>query len=295
MDQADKLRDMISQRRGNDYLKHTLDARVIAVTSGKGGVGKTNFAINLAIQMRKLNKRVILIDTDFGLANIEVLFGVNPKYNFGDVLSGLVDVETALMNGPMDIPFLSGGSGITAMSNINERQMNVLIDSFAQLDSMTDVIIIDTGAGVTRSVINFIRASKETILITTPDPTSVTDAYALVKTVRETTRELPVFKLVVNRVENPNEGADISEKLSRVCSRFLGIKLSSLGNIPNDPYLSRAVKRQQPVSLLYPNAESSRCIEAIATNLLHMPAVQKPAGLRAFVQKLVGVMSGSGG
>lgn len=290
MDQANRLRDMVLQRRETELSSMT--SRVIAVTSGKGGVGKSNIAVNLAIQMRRLGKRVIIIDTDFGLANVEVLFGVNPKYNFGDVLSGLVDVQAALTVGPMDIPFLSGGSGITAMSNVTERQMNLLIESFLYLDDMTDFIIIDTGAGVSRSVLNFVKASKETILVTTPDPTSITDVYALIKTVRDTTRELPEFKLVVNRVENPDEGADIYDKLSRVCDRFLGIKLMSLGNIPNDPHLSRAVKRQQPVSLLYPNAESTRCLEAICVKLLNVAPVEKKTGIRSFVSRLVGVLGG---
>ncbi|MDR1665063.1 MAG: P-loop NTPase [Clostridiales bacterium] len=307
-DQAEKLRSLVQNRTKDqpepvDILearkqqliqpslsRPKLSARVIAITSGKGGVGKTNVAINIAIHMRRQGKRVVMLDTDFGLANIEVLFGVNPKYNFGDVLSGLVSIEAAMSTGPMGVQFLSGGSGLTALSNITEEQMAVLVDSFSFLNEMADIILIDTGAGVSKSVVNFVKAAQEAIVVTTPDPTSVTDAYALIKTVKDTClqEELPEFKLIVNRVDSPSEGVDVYEKLGGVCGRFLGIRLSSLGNIPHDPHLTKAVKKQQPVSLMFPNTDSARCLEAIANKLLDMKPVGKKAGLRSFVLKLVG-------
>jgi flagellar biosynthesis protein FlhG len=310
-DQAERLREIVKrQREAADPIResvdileerkeeltrptatrHTMQSRIIAVTSGKGGVGKTNFAINVAIHLRKQNKRVVLLDTDFGLANVEVLFGVNPKHHFGDVLAGLISVEGAMSVGPMGILFLSGGSGLTALSNVTEAQMAVLTDSFEYLDTLADIIIIDTGAGVSRSVVNFIKASGEAILVTTPEPTSITDAYALIKTVRDACGgvDLPAFKLVVNRVENPAEGTDVYEKLSGVCKRFLQLDIESLGNIPYDPSLVKAVKNQQPVALIYPNADSTRCLEAIAHKLISIPTIEKKRGIKSFIMKLTG-------
>jgi len=315
-DQAERLREIVQRQReiteplnlGVDILeerkleltqataKPATPARVIAVTSGKGGVGKTNVAINIAIYLRKQQKRVVLLDTDFGLANVEVLFGVNPKSNFGDVLSGQTSIEAALTIGPLGVQFLSGGSGLTALSDISEEQMSVLTDSFEFLDAIADVIIIDTGAGVSKSVINFIKAANDAIIVTTPDPTSITDAYALIKTVKDACGEdeLPEFKLVVNRVDSPAEGIEVYEKLGGVSGRFLSLKLGSLGNIPFDQHLVRAVKNQQPVSLMFPNSDSSRCLEAIAHKLIdvkqaHSPKPsEKKKGLRSLVMRLTG-------
>ena len=306
-DQAERLRNLVQQHKETiealDIIetrkqeliqpagvKTSLTSRVVAITSGKGGVGKTNLAVNLAIFMRKLHKRVTLLDTDFGLANVEVLCGVNPKYNFGDVLEKNVSVESALAIGPMGMQFLSGGSGLTGLSNITEEQMSVLIDSFAFLDAMADFIIIDTGAGVSKAVVNFVKAANEAIVITTPDPTSITDAYALIKTIHESCggEDAPEFKLVVNRVDSPAEGVEIYEKLGGVCGRFLGVKLTSLGSIPYDPHLVKAVKAQQPVSLIFPGAASSRCIEAIASKMINVKTPEKKNNIKSFIMKLTG-------
>jgi flagellar biosynthesis protein FlhG len=265
-----------------------MTARMITISSGKGGVGKSNFTINLAISLRKQNKRVIIIDADFGLANVEVLFGIIPKYNVGNVLAEQISMEDALTVGPMGIMFLSGGSGLTALSDITEDQMTVMINNFIQLDKMADIILIDTGAGMSKSVVNFIKATRETILVTTPDPTAVTDVYALIKTVKDSSTELPVFKLVVNRIDEPAEGFDIYDKLSSVCERFLDIKLESLGSIPYDAYLKRSVKKQSPVSILYPNSISTQKIEAICRQLLDMPPLPTKVNVRSFLSKLFG-------
>jgi flagellar biosynthesis protein FlhG len=192
----------------------------------------------------------------------------------------------------MGVQFLSGGAGLTALSDITEQQTAVLIDSFDFLNGIADVIIIDTGAGLSRAVVNFVKAAQEAVIVTTPDPTSVTDAYALIKTVREACGgvDMPDFKLIVNRVESADEGVDIYEKLGSVCGRFLSLPLQSLGSIPHDQNLVRAVKKQKPVSLLFPNADSTKSIEAIAQKLLNIaPApVEKRQGLRGFVLRLTG-------
>jgi flagellar biosynthesis protein FlhG len=297
MDQAYKLRELVKQQNEEADItpdkdvpapKTVMTARMITISSGKGGVGKSNFTVNLAIHLRKQNKRVIIIDADFGLANVEVLYGIIPKYNAGNVLTGQIGMENALTVGPLGVMFLSGGSGLTALSDISEEQMSLLIEGFAQLDEMADIILIDTGAGMSKSVLNFIRATQETIVVTTPDPTSITDAYALIKTIKEGVGGLPEIKLLVNRIDDPNEGIEIYDKLNAVCERFLGIKLENLGSVPYDKLLGRSVKKQSPVSILYPDAESAKSIEAVTRRLLDIPPVEKKTNIRSFLSKLLG-------
>ncbi|MDR3091339.1 MAG: MinD/ParA family protein [Clostridiales bacterium] len=269
--------------------KPALTSRLITVTSGKGGVGKTNFTINLALSLAKTGKRVIVMDADFGLANIEVLLGIIPKYSLADVLSGRREVAEAITEGPLGVKFLSGGSGLREMANITGGQIAGVIDRFAYLDSISDVILIDTGAGITDSVINFIKASGESIIITTPEPTSITDAYAVIKASREESDTLPSMKLVVNRVDDPSEGEEVFAKLSKVSKRFLNIDLISLGSIPYDSNLVRAVKRQQPVIISYPDTAASKAITHITNRLFDVSLSGEPRGIMGFMTRFVRV------
>jgi len=290
MDQAGKLRDLVKKRETAPEPVEPLQARVITITSGKGGVGKSNLAVNLALQMSKLGKRVVIVDADLGLANIEVLLGLMPRYSFGDILSGNKTMEEALTNGPEGIKFLSGGSGLVGLANISDKQMSAVLNGFDYLDQVADIIIIDTGAGIARPVVNFIKASRETIVITTPEPTSITDAYAIIKTVKEEKSAMPEFKIVVNRVDDYREGIEIFDKLNKVTQRFLQVELQYLGTIPYDANLVKSVKRQQPVSLGYPNSGSTKSIENISLRLLNAERrVEKPEGFRSFVNRLVHV------
>ncbi|MCL1846170.1 MAG: MinD/ParA family protein [Defluviitaleaceae bacterium] len=293
MDQAQRLRELMAQ---NAYApepiaeKTTMNARIIAVASGKGGVGKSNFSINLAIQMRKLGKRVVIIDADFGLANVEILLGVAPKHTVVDVLNGTVDMESALTIGPMGCMFLSGGSGMAALAELDDRQILRLTDGFAQLDSLADFILIDTRAGISNTVVNFIRAASDTIVVTTPDPTAIADAYTLIKSVKTTMPDVGMLKLVVNCAVNDAEAQEVFEKLNGVSGRFLEIKLKYLGSIPFDSYLVRAVRKQKPVSIQYPFAESANRYGEICANLLDMEAGKKNS-IQNFVMKLIGKFS----
>lgn len=294
MDQANNLRNLINQNNIQQRQpKLDLSSRVITVTSGKGGVGKTNFSLNLAIQFSKFNKRVVIIDADFGLANIEVLFGILPKYNLADVLRGERDVEEVLTDGPMGIKFISGGSGLKELSNITEKQLNYFINNFSYLDAISDIIIIDTGAGISKSVVNFIKASDETIIVTTPEPTSVTDAYALIKTIKEESHnnKIPDFKVVVNRVDDDEEGNDIYNKISRASGKFLGVPLQNLGYIPYDKFLVKAVKHQEPATICFPNCEFTKAIENISKRLMNIKVGQSPEenGIRGFMKRLVNI------
>ncbi len=296
IDQANKLRSIVKTRSELEALsfeKKEMNARIITITSGKGGVGKTNFALNLAIELRKQQKRVTIIDADFGLANIEVLCGVIPRYNFGDVLNRNTTIKDALTNGPMDVKFISGGSGLGELANLSDEEQAVILNHLDVLDDVSDIILIDTGAGISKTVINFIKASNEAIIITTPEPTSITDAYAIIKTIKESKNNIPEFKIVVNRVDDYKEGLEIFEKLNKVSERFLDISLTHLGSIPYDNQLIKAVKRQQPVNIAFPNCEVAKAIENISLRVLNMNAksVKSEDGMKSFIRRLTNIFS----
>ena len=178
MDQAEQLRSII---KANNIQKSL--ARVIAVTSGKGGVGKSSTSINLAIQLRKLGQRVIILDADFGLANIEIMFGIMPKNNLSDVIYQGKSISEIITWGPMEVGFISGGSGIAELSNLSRNYLVSIIRNLSELDSIADIIIVDTGAGISDAVLEFLIASGEILLVTTPEPTSITDSYSLMKAI----------------------------------------------------------------------------------------------------------------
>jgi len=292
MDQANRLRELMRQQSvENEYQgqeqKSVMVSRVIAVASGKGGVGKSNFATNLAIHMRKLGKRVVIIDADFGLANVEILLGVAPKHSVSDVLNGKINMDEALTTGPLGVMFLSGGTGLSALNELTDSQLLRLTDGFLQLDSLTDCIIIDTRAGLSNAVINFIKAAADTIVVVTPDPTAIADAYALIKSVKSAMPDVSELKMVINCSVSDAEANEVFEKLSGVSRRFLGIKLSLLGSIPYDTSLIRAVRKQQPVSIMFPHAESSVRFRNICAKILQME-VEKKGSIQNFVLKLIG-------
>lgn len=262
MDQAEQLRNIMKQQN-----KQQCSARVITVTSGKGGVGKSNVSVNLAIQMSRLGKRTVILDADFGLANIEVMLGIRPKYNLADMMFRGRDVREIICRGPEEIGFISGGSGLREMTNLNKDQILSLVHTMYELDRYADVVIIDTGAGISDTVIELVAASSEVLLVATPEPTSITDAYALLKTLHrhdgfENGRSS--IKMVGNRIQSYDEGKELYFKLNTVVNKFLGMEIEYLGAIPYDENLSKAVMQQQPVSLAYPDAPSARALLELA-------------------------------
>ncbi len=266
MDQAESLRNIIKQQE----QKQVSSSRVITVTSGKGGVGKSNTAINLALQFKRMGKRVIILDADFGLANIEVMFGVIPQYNLSDIMYKGKDLKEIIMQGPEGVGFISGGSGIAKMVNLDSEQIKRLVYKMAELEKMADVVIIDTGAGISPSVLEFVAASAEVILVTTPEPTSITDAYALLKALNMFSgfeRNDTHIRVLCNRVNSESEGQILYEKMSMLVDRFLNINLSMLGCIPQDYLVTKSVMKQKPVSIMYPNSAASKAYEAAAKNL----------------------------
>ncbi len=265
MDQAENLRKMMKEQTSPRRV-----ARVITVTSGKGGVGKSSISVNLAIALSKLGKRVVIIDADFGLANVEVMLGIRPQYNLADLMFRGKNLTDIITEGPDSIGFISGGSGIQELTNLTKDQIVYLIQKLVELDQKADVVIVDTGAGIADSVLEFVAASSEVILVATPEPTSITDAYALLKTLNRKTDVVlqdTVIKMVANRIDSYDGGKELYEKLSLVVNKFLDLKLEYLGALPQDPIVSKAVMLQKPALNVYPNSQFSKTLMSFAENL----------------------------
>lgn len=268
MDQAEQLRNVI--KRQNQSLPPR--ARLIAITSGKGGVGKSNLAVNLAIQLQKQGKKVLIFDADLGLANVEVMFGAIPKYNLGDLIYRGMNIQDIITPGPLGIGFISGGSGIMGMNNLTKGQISFLVHNLAQLDSMADIVIVDTGAGIADSVMEFVLACPEILLVTTPEPSSLTDSYSLLKALHRNPnfrRNETVINVVANKVTSVDEGQTVYDKLNSVVTQFLQGKVNYLGMVPQDAALEKAVRQQQTVSMYAPGSNASRAFEILASNLLN--------------------------
>lgn len=269
MDQAERLRNMVKASKKN-RLK---TARLITVTSGKGGVGKSNTSVNLAVQLQNMGYRVIIFDADFGLANVEVMFGAIPKYNLSDLIFHGMTLEEIVIEGPMGVRFISGGSGVEELSNLTTEKVRFLAGKLVQLDQMADIVIVDTGAGISDSVLEFVKMSKEVILVTTPEPTSIMDSYALLKTLRHKEGFDPNYTEIYvlgNRVMERGEGLALYEKLKVVVDKFLEMRLHYLGSIPYDIGVSRAIMQQKPISIVNKLSKVSLAYEEIARKLLEM-------------------------
>lgn len=286
MDQAEQLRIIKASKQTRPL------ARVITVTSGKGGVGKSNMSINLAIWFRKMGKRVIILDADFGLANIEIMFGAVPKHNLSDLIYQGKSIKDVITMGPMEVGFISGGSGISGMTNLSRENLTYIIQNLAQLDAMADIIIVDTGAGISDAVLEFLVASGEIILVTTPEPTSITDSYSLLKALYKHPRfeeEYTKVKMVANRVRNEKEGQVLFGKLNAVVTRYLKIPMTYLGSVPQDDQVTQAVMQQNPVSIQNPNAKASQAYERIAYRLCDREEElsQPRRGMAAFFTNII--------
>lgn len=266
MDQAEQLRNVIKMNPMPRPL-----ARVITVTSGKGGVGKSNTSINLACQLKKLGRRVIILDADFGLANIEIMFGTVPKHNLCDLIYQGKNITDIITWGPMDIGFISGGSGIAGLSNLSKNYLSYIIQNLEKLDAIADIIIIDTGAGISDAVLDFLVASGEILVVATPEPTAITDSYSLLKALNRHprfSREDSQIKVIANKVTGEEEGEIMYNKLNTVVNRYLKLPMVYLGAIPQDHQLEAAVMQQTPVSIYKPNSKSASAYERMAYALV---------------------------
>ncbi len=267
MDQAQQLRNVIKKQNQKDIKA----ARVLTITSGKGGVGKSNLAVNLAVQLSRKGQRVIIFDADFGLANVEVMFGVIPQYNLSDFIYRGKSIKDIITPGPEGIGFISGGSGVIGLNNLYREQILRLVKNIGELNELADFIIIDTGAGVSDQVLEFVLASPEVLLVTTPEPSSLTDSYSLLKALYRNPnfiKDGTKIHVVANKVNSNEEGHMVYERLHAVVDQFLDGEINFLGMIPQDAELERSVRQQKTVSLNDPNAEATKAFEVLATNLL---------------------------
>ena len=282
MDQAENLRNEVK-------LRHKKPTQIFTITSGKGGVGKSNVAVNLAVWFRRMGKRVIIFDGDFGLANVEVMFGTIPKHDLSDVIYKGMDIREAVTKGPMDIGFISGGSGIVALNNLKDDQITLLVENLSLLSEMCDILIVDTGAGIADNVLRFVLASPEVLLITTPEPSSLTDSCSLGKAMVRN----PDFvegnsriRLIANKVTSNQEADQVFKKIDSVVRRFLGGKLDYAGMVPMDSALEKAVRKQKIVSLESPSSKSSRCFYEIASDLIGEKYESNDKGISRFFKFL---------
>ena len=259
-------------------------ARVIAITSGKGGVGKTNFAVNLAIAMQQVGKRVIVVDADLGMANVDVVLGTMSRYHMLSLLEKDVELSDVLISGPYDVNYISGGSGIEEATECTYEERELLMEKLSACGSLADIILVDTGAGLGKNVLDFILAADEVLLLSTPEPTSLTDAYAVLKAY-SMYAENKNIKLVMNRVYNDTESHEAVRKLSHTSQKFLKLPVICLGSIYEDKSVLDAVRKQQPFLVASPNSVASRCVRAMAKRLLFGQEVKVKRGWKGFLQQ----------
>lgn len=286
-DQAQKLRELIStskRKNSNDAVQEVRDARVITISSGKGGVGKTNFTVNLAIALSRRNFRVSVIDADLGLANVDVIMGVVPKYTLTHVIKNEMDIREVVLEGPEGIKVISGGSGVMELVNIDAEALENLIESLAFLNDESEFILVDTGAGLSQNVMSFIRAASEVILVVTPDPSAITDAYALIKNITAQDKQI---RIVINRVESNKEGQDVFNKIHSAAKKFLKVDVENLGFIYEDPNVRKSVRQQIPFTVSSPNCLASKGIDLIAASLTSgKETPENVKGFDVFLSKL---------
>ncbi|MCL2084978.1 MAG: MinD/ParA family protein [Oscillospiraceae bacterium] len=287
-DQASALRQIVHNIKQQRDRAPDSGARVVTVTSGKGGVGKTNFAVNFAIALSKKGLRVLIVDADFGLANVDVVMGVTPAHDLSWVVNRHGEIKDVITDGPNGVRIISGGSGVFDLLNINSRQLSGVVSKLLQLDDLADVILFDTGAGISKNILKLIESSHEVIIITTPEPPAIMDAYALVKSIVSGGSENRArLRLVVNRAESAEDAEDALAKFSAVVQLYLKTELDILGYMLNDPLVGRAVRQQQPFILSHPRSVPSRNIDGIAWKFLDMTPEGRGLTFKSFLNNFI--------
>jgi flagellar biosynthesis protein FlhG len=286
-DQAKTLRDLNSQIPGPLPQKAEQPTSVYSITSGKGGVGKTAVAANLAYVLASMGKRVLILDADLGLANIDVVFGISPTFNLNHFFTGEQDLQGIMCDGPMGIKILPAGSGIQNFTNLDSHQKMRLLDGLDAMQNHFDFVLIDTEAGISENVTYFNTAAQEILVITTPEPTAITDAYALMKLLSTQYHEKN-FNLVVNQIESEDDALDVYRKLTMVANRYLDISIDYLGSIPNDRQMIESIRKQKVISELFPGSKITQAFRLLASRICSEPTQPSPKGnLQFFWKKLL--------
>ena len=278
-DQAAKLREMMKQT--------SKKIRIITVTSGKGGVGKTNISVNLAIAYAQIGKKVILIDADLGLANVNVILNMIPQYNLYHVITKQKRMSEIILPTEYGIKIIAGANGFSKIANLSDEDRGFFIQEFETLSS-ADIIIIDTSAGISSNVLGFVEAADEVLIVTTPEPTAITDAYGMIKIIATETDSLKLnLKLIVNRVHSAAEGKRISDRMTTIVGQFLNCKVEYMGFIYDDPVVSQAVVRQKPFIIAEPTSKPAMCVKHLVSRIEKID-IEKATGVSGFIDKLLG-------
>lgn len=290
-DQAEQLRQIVSTLQLNRKVDNTgyIDsARVITITSGKGGVGKTSFTINLAISLAKMGYRIVIIDGDFGLANVDLMLGISSRYGLREIITGQMSLDEVMTEGPYGIKFISGGSGIKELVNLSPKELEAFLGKIDELNKRADIVLIDTGAGATDNVVKMVLAADEVLLIVTPEPTAITDAYALTKII-STTRQDVALRLIINKAETVYEAQEILDKFIRAADKFLKVKINSIGYILEDSHVPKSIKEQVPYVLRYPRCQASRQVRIVARRLLNEDRgdIGYNTGMTSYIRKFI--------
>ncbi len=275
------------QAAGIRKMTNSNPVRVIAITSGKGGAGKTNLSVNLGIALAQTGQRVAILDADMGLANVDILLGVYPKFNLSHVLSGEKTLPEIMMEGPSGIRIIPGASGIQKMAELSTTEQAAMIHAFSEIDQDLDVLIVDTAAGISASVVNFARACQEIIVVVCDEPTSLTDAYAFIKLLNRDYK-LSNFHVITNMVKSVQQGQALFQKLTKVTDHYLDVTLRFVGTVPYDENLRKSVQKQIPVVVGFPGTKAALAIKDIAEKINNWP-VKANAGsfIEFFVEKMI--------
>lgn len=291
-DQATRLRQLVGDKTEYKTLvtednsaSLRAGAKVLAVTSGKGGVGKTNITVNLAIALKRAGKRVLVIDADLGMANVDVVLGSRSHKHLLNLLEDGVELNNVLINGPYGVKYISGGSGIEKAIDFSMEQRQLLMQKLAACGSQADIILLDTGAGLGKNVMDFVLAADEVLLITTPEPTALTDAYAMMKAYSMYAKEKNL-RLIINRVYDEQESKDVAAKLKQTAERFLQMPIDCLGYVYEDSAVMRSVRQQTPFLVANANCTAAKCIEALAASLLYGREMTVKRGWKGFLQEI---------
>jgi flagellar biosynthesis protein FlhG len=290
-EQAEELRELmkndIPEKVVSSADKNTHKTRIIAITSGKGGVGKTNIAVNMAIAYAQIGKKVILIDGDLGMANVNVLLNVVPTYNLMHVINKKKTMREIILDTEFGIKFIAGANGFSKIANLSVEELDDFAKQFSSLGT-ADIIIIDTGAGIANNVLQFVAAADEVYVVTTPEPTAITDAYGIIKIITTEVVDHQVnLKLLVNRVHSADEGKRISERIITIVGQFLGYKVDYIGFVYDDPVVQASVIRQKPFIVVNPTSKPAMCIKHIIGRIEKTEASENE-NVSNFLRKFLG-------